>query len=214
MKKVIVTLMALAMCFGLSTCVQAARPEPDWLELLIDAAASGDREAGLAAAAGWNSGAGHRPVDYDDLVLLSKLITWEAGSPWLNDVMRMSVGEVVLNRVASPEFPDTLADVICQEGEYPEVNAPSFWRELTPTRPCVEAALRLLLGQRVLQPQVVYQSSTPRGKIHATYSDLRLGFTYFCESSHPELYLPSLPKAEDLALALRAAVRAGLCPCR
>lgn len=188
MKKLTVALMALLMCFSLSTCIRVVPPEPDWLSLLAEAAAAGEREAGLAAAAGWNAGEDRVPLDYDELVLLSKLITWEAGSPWLNDVVRMSVGEVALNRVASSEFPDTLAEVLSQEGEYPELDTDAFRQELTPSLPCVRAALRLLLGERVLQPQVVYQSHKICGKVHATYADLRLGFTYFCESQHPELY--------------------------
>ena len=42
----------------------------------------------------------------------------EAGSAWLSMEWKMAVGEVLLNRVASPEFPDTLAGCAFQPGQY------------------------------------------------------------------------------------------------
>ena len=57
-------------------------------------------------------------IAYDDLVLLAQVIHTEAGSAWLPDEWRLAVGEVVLNRVASPEFPDTLEEVVFQPGQY------------------------------------------------------------------------------------------------
>ena len=169
-------------------------PEPDWLALLTEAVLSGDREAGLAAAAGWNADETRPPLDYDELRLLSKLITWEAGSVWLTDELRMGVGEVVLNRVASPEFPDTLEGVIYQEGQFAGTDTYDFRFALDPSRPCVDAALRLLLGERILEPRVVFEGHAVQGKVHSVFRDLHYGSIYFCESRYPELY--ETPEAE------------------
>ena len=100
---VLIPVILLVWLFS-ATGAWAEQPEPDWLALLLDAAVAGDREAGLAAAAGWNADESRVQLDYDELFLLSKLITWEAGSSWLTEELRLGVGEVALNRVASPEF--------------------------------------------------------------------------------------------------------------
>ncbi len=188
MKKWVLLASILLSWLALSSGAPEPQEEPDWLSLLVDAAVAGDREAGLAAAEGWNADEERPPLDYDDLVLLAKLITWEAGSGWLTDEMRMGVGEVALNRVASPEFPNTLEEVVYQYGQYVGVDTPAFREHFSPTRPCVEVALRLLLGERILQPQVVFAGHAVQGKVHAVFRDLHYGSFYFCESHYPELY--------------------------
>ena len=54
----------------------------------------------------------------------------------------MAVGEVVLNRMASPEFPDTMREVLEQPGQYYGRNNPYF-NHLKPLPASVEAARRL-----------------------------------------------------------------------
>ena len=110
-----------------------------------------------------------------------------AGSDWLTDDFRMCVGEVVLNRVASPEFPDTIRGVVYQRGQYSVVNSPRF-ESLAPRRECVDAALRLLQGERHMVPGVVYQADYLQGELFSVYFDRRLGNTYFCLSENLELY--------------------------
>ena len=101
----------------------------------------------------------------------------------------MCVGEVVLNRVASPEFPDTVKEVIMQEGQYEGVNTDEFLYYLNPTEASVDAALRLLLGERLMEPQVVFQANFPQGgSVYRKYYDSLYGYTYFCTTSYPELY--------------------------
>ncbi len=197
MKRCVLAALALLMWFNLgSGGWEEEPPEPDWLSLLLEAVLSGDREAGLAAAAGWNADESRPPLDYDRLFLLSKLITWEAGSSWLTDELRLGVGEVALNRVASPEFPDSLEEVIFQPGQYDGVDGLTFRKDLLPTRPCAEAALRLMLGERILRPSVVFAGHDIQGPVHSVFRDLHYGSIYFCESRYPELYgepEPALP---------------------
>ena len=130
-------------------------------------------------------------VDFDELFLLSKIITAEAGSYWLPWEWKLSVGEVVLNRVASPEFPDTVEEVIYQENplQYYSRND-RYFRNLLPYETSVKAAWDLLNGERVLcDPSVVFQANYTQGSgIAVHYYDRLLGSTYFCYSSRPWLY--------------------------
>ena len=54
----------------------------------------------------------------DDLYELSHIINAEAGDAACSDELRIAVGSVVLNRVASDLFPDTVYEVVHQEGQY------------------------------------------------------------------------------------------------
>ena len=163
-----------------------------YLGEMTAAAAEGDTEAGREAEANRNSiidkkDSGEEKISFDDLYLLSKLIYAEAGSDWLSNDFRLCVGEVVLNRVASPEFPDTIYDVIYQKNQYSSVSSPGF-STLVPSRDCVDVALRLLQGERQMVPSVVFQSNYAQGEIFSIHEDLRLGATYFCVSSNLDLY--------------------------
>ena len=127
--------------------------------------------------------------EFEELLLLSRIMYAEAGSVWLSDEWKMCVGEVVLNRVASPEFPDTIREVLEQPGQYYGKNC-RYFDTLQPSELCVRLALRLLLGERVMdEPSVVFQANFRQGGgVFAEYRDAALGSTYFCYSIHPELY--------------------------
>ena len=165
-----------------------------YLNEMTEAAAAGDVEAGRSAEEKRNavidaSAAEPDPgkISFDDLYLLSKVICYEAGSDWLTDEFRICVGEVIMNRVASPEYPDSIHDVIYQKGQYACVNSARF-AGLVPTEECVDAALRLLCGERRMVPSVVFQSNDLQGEPFTMYTDRRLGTTYFCLSENQELY--------------------------
>ena len=130
----------------------------------------------------------HPKIDTDDLFLLSKVMTSEAGSSWLSDDWKLKVGEVVLNRVASPEFPDTIHDVVYQRGQYGGVNT-RYFANLNPNEHTVTLALRLLEGERSMHPSVVFQAEFRQGSgSHTAYYDRYLGWVYFCYSSRTWLY--------------------------
>jgi hypothetical protein len=166
----------------------------DYLYDMTQFAVNGDLDGGRKAAAEWatkqDTLLDDSPrVDFDDLYLLAKIIYNEAGSSWLSMEWKMSVGEVLLNRVASPEFPDTIYECAHQKGQYSGVNSPQF-ETMNPTEDCVTAALRLLSGERVLnEPSVVFQANFKQGSgVFRTLSDDKLGKTYLCYSSHRNLY--------------------------
>ena len=156
-----------------------------------DAAERADTTAGRTAEAARNAaieaGGEGEKICFDDLLLLSRVLDAMAGSDWLTDDFRMCVGEVVLNRVASPEFPDTLHDVVYQRGQYTVVNTARF-STIVPRRECVDCALRLLLGERHMVPAVVYQADYLQGELFTMFPDRQLGSTYFCLSSRLDLY--------------------------
>ena len=182
--------------FDLLDAEEALNYEIDMAEYYLtdmaDAAAEGNVRAGRAAEENRRAAIAAQSIQaeeisFDDLYLLSRIIFSEAGSYWLSEEFRMSVGEVVLNRVASPEFPDNLYDVVYQKGQYAVVNTAGF-NTLAPGKDCVDTALRLLRGERIMVPSVVYQSDYVQGELFAVYNDMRLGKTYFCISENIELY--------------------------
>lgn len=163
-----------------------------YLEDMRQAAIEGDVKSGRAAEENRNAaintaGSDEEKISFDDLYLLARVIYSEAGSDWLDEEFRLCVGEVVLNRVASPEYPDSIHDVVYQKGQYSGVNTIKF-ANLKPGEDCVDAALKLLQGERRMVPSVVYQSDCIQGELFSMYSDRHLGNTYFCLSPNLELY--------------------------
>ena len=133
-----------------------------------------------AAEGFWNT-------EHRELLQLSRYLTLRAGDERLSDEQRLCTGEVLLNRVASPEFPDTLREVVYQRGQYTVVNSARF-STLVPRRECVDCALRLLQGERHMPAAVVYQADYLQGELFSMFYDRRLGYTYFCLSNRTELY--------------------------
>lgn len=174
--------------------VSAHAEEIDYMELMQTAVVNNDSVAGVSAETARtdkiiSEDLTNQIVTYEDLSYLSKIIYAEAGSIWLSDEWKMSVGEVVLNRVKSPEFPNTIKDVVEQDGQYYGKNS-SYLKYLKPDLRCVKIALRLLEGERVFDDSsVVFQANFPQGGgTCCRLFDKYLGWTYFCYTSHPELY--------------------------
>jgi N-acetylmuramoyl-L-alanine amidase len=93
-------------------------------------------------ALGINSGTATSSRD-NDLYLLARMITAEArGEPYSGQV---AVGAVILNRVASPSFPNTIAGVIYQKGAFSALDDGQF-HSVTITDSCRRAAQDALNG--------------------------------------------------------------------
>lgn len=189
--------LILILAIGVITaavCRAAYEEDTDYARLMKESCLAGDVYSGTQAAESRNEKIDELDLTYDkvwfeDLWYLSKIITAEAGSDWLPDEWKMAVGEVVLNRRASPEFPDTVADVVFQLGQYYAAGS-RYFTNLLPYEDCVDVAWKLLNGERVLNDaSVVFQANFPQGSGTALHlTDKLLGSTYFCYSSHPELY--------------------------
>lgn len=193
MKKLLAAaaLLIAALAMGTFTYAEEA-PPPDYIAQMTVAARQGDIAGGRLAESLRNAYIDERCLDeekisFDDLYLLAKFIYYEAGSDWLTDEMRLCVGEVIINRARSPEYPNTIEKVIFQPGQFACAEDEQFV-DCVPPYACIKAALRLLQGERMLEPQVIYCGSEPQGTIFATFCDRVLGYTYFCESSNKELY--------------------------
>lgn len=113
--------------------------------LKVDGIAGSDTLSRLGISIGTGtSGVGETGTDdYDeDLYLLASIIHGEArGEPYEGQV---AVGAVVLNRVASPDFPNTIAEVIYQPSAFDAVEDKQFY--LTPNETALNAARDALNG--------------------------------------------------------------------
>lgn len=85
------------------------------------------------------------------------------------------VGNVILNRVADEDFPDTILDVLQAPGQYPWGDA-YFSRDRIYDVEFFNIAERLLAGERPLPETVVYQAQFVQGS--GTY--LQYGVHYYC----------------------------------
>lgn len=166
----------------------------DYMSVMEQSCLDGDISAGQDAELKRNLkidmlGLGHEKISFNDLFELSKIITAEAGSSWLPMEWKLMVGEVVLNRVASVEFPNSVEEVIHQKGQYSSANT-DYFKKLIPFESCVEAASRLLNGERLINNgSVVFQSGAVQGSgIYLKLYDSYYGYTYLCCSSNPKLY--------------------------
>ena len=97
----------------------------------------------------------------DELYMLSHLIMGEAGGE--SDKCQLYVGSVVLNRIKSNKYPNTMKGVIFQKGQYSCVRKGGRYY-LTPTEQCIKNAKYLLEHGSVLPENVVYQSMFKQGK--------------------------------------------------
>lgn len=115
-----------------------------------------------------------------DLDLLSRLIYAEAGCTWIPDWVQRMVGSVVLNRVESQYYPDTIREVIYQPGQY----APTWDGSLQkiPDARTIENARYLLEHGSICPENVVGQNSIVTGSgVYTSYYDQVLETTiYFC----------------------------------
>lgn len=125
---------------------------------------------------------------YDELVVLAKIVHAEAGSNWLTEEHRQLVASVVINRVNSPEFPNSIYEVVYQRGQYAPVGT-SYFKNLIPSEHATMSALRVLLNGSIAPSSVVFQANFKQGGgVYKTIKDRTLGTTYFCYSNNRRLY--------------------------
>lgn len=108
----------------------------------------------------------------NDFELLAHVIEAEAGGE--SDYHKLCVGTVVMNRVDSEKYPDTIEGVIYQPGQYQCVTNSHINKE--PSESSYEAAKSILDGRRMFRSSVVYQAEFIQGKVVE-----KVGNTYFCE---------------------------------
>lgn len=113
----------------------------------------------------------------EDLYILSHIISAEAGN--CSEDMMISVGSVVLNRVEDERFPDTIEEVVFQEGQYSPTWNGAYYAE--PTEAACEVAKTLLEEGPAIDSSVVWQAEFPQGEGIYNTIDSPWGTTmYFC----------------------------------
>lgn len=191
----IVILAALAVtAYAQEATETPTQPETNYMGEMIQAATKGATAWGTAAQEARDAKIDTESIplpkiNYNDLYLLAKIIYAEAGSNWISDDWKMAVGEVLINRTNSPEFADTIADCIYSPGQYYR-KSNKYFANLKPSERCVLIAKRLLEGERYFyNDAVVFQAEFRQGSgVAAQFSHKGSGTTYFCYSSHRELY--------------------------
>lgn len=97
---------------------------------------------------------------------LSKIIMHEAGAPWVNDYTRYLVGVVVMKRVKSPLFPNTVKGVALQTNPTQYFSEYEF-SKVKPNRKSKKTARILLEGGhkalRCYPDNLVYQANFTQG---------------------------------------------------
>lgn len=115
---------------------------------------------------------GTKPVvteERDDLYWLSRIINAESQGESLEG--KIAVGNVVLNRVASPDFPNTVYDVVFDRNygvQFTPVLLGTVYNE--PTQESIEAARRCLAGEEAVEDCLYFfnpYTSTAQGWIVA-----------------------------------------------
>jgi len=81
-------------------------------------------------------------VNAKELTMLARIVHGEArGEPYVGQV---AVAAVVMNRLKSPQFPDTIAGIIFQKGAFTAVDDGQYW--LTPGKTAYAAAWDAVRG--------------------------------------------------------------------
>ena len=123
-------------------------------------------------------------VNDDDLMLLARIITNEAGSDWCSDEHQRAVASVVINRVNDARFPDTVYGVISQgwNGECPvqyAVGSPERFFDLIPSeRALANAQYVIEHGSTV--GSAIWQAEFIQGEIVAVFV-YPYSTTYICK---------------------------------
>lgn len=117
-------------------------------------------------------------IDSNDLYILSHIINGEAGDDNCSHELRIAVGSVVLNRVADPDFPDTIHDVVFDEGQYEPTWNGEY--EKLPSEDSIEVAKLLLEEGSQIPENCVYQAEFPQGSGEWDHYKTIYGITYIC----------------------------------
>lgn len=93
----------------------------------------------------------------DDVTLLAAIIEIEAGTNYEGGV---AVGNVVLNRVNSPSYPNSISGVIYQRGQFPGAHNGKLARVLArgPKSTCYSAAQAALNGENIVGGRLHFNS--------------------------------------------------------
>jgi len=117
------------------------------------------------------------PATAEEIDLLAKLVTAEAGGePYLGQV---AVAAVVLNRMKSPDFPNTINKVIYQPGQFsPAANLET----ITPSSNAIKATQEALSGNDPSKNAYYFYNPTKTSSIffETLQPTIKIGQHQFC----------------------------------
>lgn len=93
--------------------------------------------------------------DGDTLYWLSRIINAESGNQPLEG--KIAVGNVVMNRVRDPKFPNTIYDVLFQKNQFSPAASGSIYRE--PNEESVVAAMLVMDGAQVMPNALFFNAA-------------------------------------------------------
>ncbi|NSL50651.1 cell wall hydrolase [Calidifontibacillus erzurumensis] len=89
----------------------------------------------------------------DDLILLAKLIEAEAESePFLGKV---AIGNVIVNRVKDDRFPNSIKDVILEQGQFTPVSTGRI-NKVKPSNSSIDAAKKAIAGEKPVKDAIYF----------------------------------------------------------
>ena len=99
----------------------------------------------------------------DDTSLLAALIYCEAGNQSYEGMV--AVGAVVMNRVYSPSFPNTISEVIYQGGQFTPASSGTLASALANGVPsaCYDAAVAAIGGENPVGSALYYNTGSGKG---------------------------------------------------
>lgn len=130
-------------------------------------------------ALGLPSGGGYNKYSQSDYQLIARIISAEArGEPYEGQV---AVGAVILNRIESPSFPDTVPGVVYQPGAFSCVNNGQFSQPVADS--CFRAAQDALNGWDPTNGSIYYYNpvTAQSAWIRQRPILLRIGNHVFCK---------------------------------
>ena len=136
------------------------------------------------------------PMPDDELIHTVELkdIFWDSDTHWLAMALELEsgvdwpdwavimIGDVIMHRVASPSYPNTIKEVLLDPGQYSPFFDP--FEPFMPDERYIELAERVLGGESYLtDPDILFQALFPQEYVTVlTYYDEVLGTTtYFCK---------------------------------
>lgn len=111
---------------------------------------------------------------HEKVNLLARLIDAESGGEPYEG--KLAVGNVVMNRVLSPDFPNTLEEVIFAPGQFCVVRNGSIYKQ--PGEESIKAAIDILSGYTILERDVLFfynPEATTNKAMHARQISARIG---------------------------------------
>lgn len=126
-------------------------------------------QTGSSQSTGSSSGKTGSYADYSDLDLLAAIIWCEAGNQPYDGMV--AVGEVVMNRVANSSFPNTIAEVLEQPGQFTPYSSGTLQSALASgvNSTCYQAAQDALNGAQPVPGALYFNTHSGTTKLGAHY---------------------------------------------